>query len=1177
MAYLSTPIGDLRPEYDVVVVGSGYGGAIAALRTLERSPSSSVCVLERGPERQAGDFPSTIPSALGQFQVDTRMGRVGRRTALFDMRINKDVSVLVGCGLGGTSLINAGVMIEPLPEVLSAKDWPLALRQPGALRSEFNRVRATLGVHAVPPDVALPKVTQLFEAGSLSDPPSVGRRPAVAVSFVSSVDRKARVQYRRCTLCGDCFTGCNHAAKNTVDRNYLARARNLEAAIFCAIDVRTIEPLGNHWLLHVRLLDRAWQRFGAPELTIRAGAIFLAAGTLGSTEILLRSRDGLSMSRRLGERFSGNGDAIAFGYNSIERVDGIGYGRVVPDDAAVGPTIAGMLDERRQASGAMIQEGAVPGLLGPLLRVAAPIIARVTRVPGDRTFDLSLRHLGRELHSLVRGVHHGALARTQTFLCMSREDGSGTMGLVRNRLRVAWDNAGEQAPFHRMSARLAAITRARGGRYVINPFWSRMFGRRLVTVHPLGGCAMANDASKGVVNSFGRVFKGEVGATLHPHLYVCDGSIVPTSLGANPALTISALAERIAGAAKALPAKVKVPKPRRIDPALPGIRYAERLRGWLELNGRATRIELVLHISAENVEALLTTPAHEAKVVGVARTPQLETTRWTVTRGTLSVMIDDPRQVDTTLLVYQLRLTARDGRAFWLVGHKTLNLATTRRGTWRAITQLPFAASGHRRLEPIRPDGWRLKRLCNGIESRAGSGIDGERARRRVVRGRGEVRSSVLDAMRLGASLEIVYERSLIRRLKYRLRYLYFFADGVFQARAWLFRRAVRAQPFNRPKLTPPEDITAMPVIDKHVEGPRFLLTRYRKGNKTLKPVIVAPGFGMSADCFLAGTPSLVQFLCDRTSRTHHTEDDDEYEVWLLDYRGSDHLPVSLTQFTLDDLVEDFGRAVAVVRDRADGQKVRIIGHCVASLVTTLMLLKDRAAGEHVQSAILSQTHVFQDHPLINRIKAWTRLSKLLRIAGFRPVLTSDHDVRSGRGSRLLDLLLRLYPTVEHCSSPVCRRTLLMYGEVIRHRQIDRHTHDLLYDLFDRSNLTMLEHMSLLVRRGHAVDRHGREVYLTKANGRNLRMPLTIIQGRLNRLFRPIAADRTHRWMLEYGHQRNRTDNDRLFQIQYFEHYAHLDHFLGARASDEVYPELVKALKRMDDSATTVAPHAAAS
>jgi cholesterol oxidase len=1144
MAYLSAPIGDLRPVYDIVVVGSGYGGAIAALRMLEKSPASSVCVLERGLERQAGEFPTTIRSALGQMQIDTRMGRAGRRTALFDMRINKDVSVLVGCGLGGTSLINAGVMLEPLPEVFADDRWPVALQSAGALRLEYDRAFKALKADKVPLDVAMPKVFQLFEAGRLSDPQSRGSRPPVAVSFVSGVD-DMDVRSRRCALCGDCFAGCNHAAKNTIDRNYLARARRLGAAIFCGIDVRSIEPLKQdsdpadaNWLLNVRLLDRAWQRFGAPELTLRAGAVFLAAGTLGSTEILLRSnqRRALSLSPRLGQRFSGNGDAIAFSYNSLERVEGIGYGRVVPDDAAVGPTIGGMLDERQADSKAMIQEGAVPGLLGPLLRVAAPVIARVTRVPARR--GLSLVHLGRELHSLVRGVRHGALARTQTFLCMCRDDGNGVMGLVRNRLRVVWDDAGKQAPFRRLSRRLAELTRLRDGSFVINPFWSRLFGRRLITVHPLGGCAMGDDASTGVVDSHGRVYDPAGNDGIHHGLYVCDGSIVPAALGVNPALTISALAERVAANAPAPLPAFAAPKPRAIDPTVPGIRYAERLRGWLTLDGKATALEMVLHISAEDVETLLTNKEHQAQVVGVAVTPALPVPHWTISGGTLNVLIEDPSQVDTTLLVYRLQLTAPDGKAFRLRGHKTLNLATTRRSTWRAISRLQVQAFND-----------------------AGQEI-----------GHGELGSTLLDAIRLGASVEIVYERSFVRRLRYRLRYLYFFANGVFQARAWLFRRAVRAQPFRRPKLVLPDTITvAGPVFDSNAGGPRYMLTCYRKGTDTLKPVIVAPGFGMPADCFFAGQPKLdepssgkqlpekpsfVEFLCESG-----------YEVWLLDYRGSDHLPSSLTQFTLDDLVGDFRDAVADVYRRAGNQQVRIIGHCVASLVIQLMLLAEPAAAKYVKSAIVSQTHIFQDHPLINRIKAWIRLTKLLRILGFRPVMTSDHDVRSGRGSRLLDKFLRLYPTIEHCSSPVCRRTLLMYGEVIHHPHFTRHMHDLLYDLFDRSNLTLLDHMALLVRRGHAVDRHGNEIYLTRENGKRLRMPITIVQGRRNRLFRPIAAQRAYEWMLEHGPLGSPEENKRLFEIEYFDDYAHLDHFLGKDAARDVYPRLVDALKKMEKRA----------
>ena len=132
---------------------------------------------------------------------------------------------------------------------------------------------------------------------------------------------------------------------------------------------------------------------------------------------------------------------------------------------------------------------------------------------------------------------------------------------------------------------------------------------------------------------------------------------------------------------------------------MPGIRYAERLHGSLTLDGKDTQLEIVLHISAEDVEKLLTDPEHQAQVVGVATTPGFPIPRWMISSGTLNVLKDDPTQVDTTLLFYQLQLTAPGGETFRLRGEKTLNLANTRKGTWRAITQLPLRAYGCRRQE----------------------------------------------------------------------------------------------------------------------------------------------------------------------------------------------------------------------------------------------------------------------------------------------------------------------------------------------------------------------------------------------------------------------------------------------------------------------------------------------
>src|SRR4029079_16288071 len=182
--------------------------------------------------------------------------------------------------------------------------------------------------------------------------------------------------------------------KNTVAANYLAGAANAGAAIFCGVETRAIEKgPDNTWLVHVRLTDKARRPFGNPEIVIRARMVFLSAGTLGSTEILLRSRAryGLSVSDALGRKFSGNGDIIAFGYNTPARANGFGYGRVVSPKAPVGPTIAAKLDERTTpgATGAMIQEGTIPGALRFPLRFGAPVMARVTNLVADGSFDLA--------------------------------------------------------------------------------------------------------------------------------------------------------------------------------------------------------------------------------------------------------------------------------------------------------------------------------------------------------------------------------------------------------------------------------------------------------------------------------------------------------------------------------------------------------------------------------------------------------------------------------------------------------------------------------------------------------------------------------------------------------------------------------------------------------------------
>ena len=160
MTYIATPIDRMSEEYDVVVVGSGYGGAISASR-LARA-GLKVCLLERGDERQPGDFPESSLEGMREIQMDWPNRRMGAPNALFDFRINPDITVLVGCGLGGTSLINANVAIMPDERVWLDPKWPDGIRADFETRlaAGYERAREMLRPVSFPEHLAPPTKLQ---------------------------------------------------------------------------------------------------------------------------------------------------------------------------------------------------------------------------------------------------------------------------------------------------------------------------------------------------------------------------------------------------------------------------------------------------------------------------------------------------------------------------------------------------------------------------------------------------------------------------------------------------------------------------------------------------------------------------------------------------------------------------------------------------------------------------------------------------------------------------------------------------------------------------------------------------------------------------------------------------------------------------------------------------------
>lgn len=698
MARLASPVHEMKNHYTVVIVGSGYGASIAASR-LART-GQQVCVLERGKEFQPGEYPDTEITAVEQMQAATPDGHIGAMDGLYEFNINEDINVFKGCGLGGTSLVNANVALRAEPRVFEDARWPKALKDDYAtlLEAGYQRAEEMLKPNPYPSDgfPRLPKLDAL-ELSAKSLGVKFYRAP-INVNFTVNGPNHVGVNQQPCANCGDCVTGCNHAAKNTLIMNYLPDAKNHGAEIYTQVDVRSVAPSGDGWLIYYNLLGAGREKFDAPEMTLSADIVILGAGTLGSTEILLRSKArGVALSAQVGERFTGNGDVLGFAYDTNQVINGVGWGHHRAGEIPpVGPCITGYIDLRNQPlldGGMVIEEGSPPGPISASLPAGlafaaglhGPASARVAPAPPDplkEDFD--------KLAGWVEGPYRGAINKTQTYLVMTHDDGAGRMALENDALRIHWPGVGDQPIFDKVNQTLINASKPLGGQYVVDPLWSSLLKNSLMSVHPLGGCVLAEDATGGVVNHKGQVFDSAEGAGVYENLYVIDGSVVPVPLGVNPLLTISALAERaVALAARdrgwkfdySLPSKPAVPAASQKI----GMEFTETMSGYFSKQvkddyqrgmdqGKTENspFTFTLTIVSEDLEDMINNPQHQAGMTGSVVAPALSPKPLMVDAGQFNLFVVDAAQPATRRMWYRMQLNAESGRVYYFEGFKVI-------------------------------------------------------------------------------------------------------------------------------------------------------------------------------------------------------------------------------------------------------------------------------------------------------------------------------------------------------------------------------------------------------------------------------------------------------------------------------------------------------------------------
>ncbi|MEU8549945.1 GMC family oxidoreductase [Streptomyces roseoverticillatus] len=533
-------------DYDVIVVGSGFGGAVSALRLTEKG--YRVGVLEAGRRFTRENLPRNSWD-LRNYLWAPALGLYGIQR----IHLLGNVMVLAGAGVGGGSLNYANTLYVPPKAFFQDRQWAGITDWEEELRPHYDQASRMLGVRlnptTTPSDVHLKAAAERLGVGETFRKAPVGvffgdgedaagtHRAAPGEESADPYFGGAGPARRACTECGECMTGCRHGAKNTLNENYLYLAEQAGAVVHPMTTVVAVSEHreGGYRVVTVPTDKRRGSRAARPRV-LRAERVVIAAGTYGTQTLLHTMKDKGLLPRipaGLGRLTRTNSEALV-GAQADDRRYGKAHGGARPDfTQGVAITSSAHLDDHTHIE--PVRYGKGSNAMGLLSVLQVPV---GTRSPRAVAFAARcLRHPGQLLRSLS---NRRWSERTIIGLVMQSLDNSLTTHRRRRGpgkgLLTAEQGHGTPNPKQIPAAAMAADILAEE----INGFPGSNVGELMgtpLTAHFLGGCPIGADASQGVIDPYHRLYG-------HPGISVVDGAAVSANLGVNPSLTITAQAER---------------------------------------------------------------------------------------------------------------------------------------------------------------------------------------------------------------------------------------------------------------------------------------------------------------------------------------------------------------------------------------------------------------------------------------------------------------------------------------------------------------------------------------------------------------------------------------------------------------------------------------------------------
>jgi cholesterol oxidase len=527
--------------FDVVVIGSGFGGAITACRLAESG--YKVLILERGRRWIAPKYHEPGSSNATPYPRKPEDPWIWSNTCperlngWADFRVYPHMTVVQGAGVGGGSLIYANISAEADPSVF-ANGWPSGIRY-SVIKPYYAAVATMMNVQQIPRNQWNGRTILMEDAANQAGYSQRFQRLELAVRFDPTLnftppnypdpyETKVKlnaegIEQGYCTHSGECDIGCPVEAKNTLALNYLPRAEKHGALVQPLCLATRIAPAPDGFAVS---FDRLQNGRRIPDM-VAGRIVIVAAGAMGSTELLLKCRDHYktlpAISAAIGQRWSSNGDFLtpAFYPNRI----------ISPSK---GPTISSAIDFRdrsQKQQSFWIQDGGLPYLLGNYLG------SKVDRPFKEARAKAIIALLQK---SLLQSMD--PFQRVMPWFAQGVDAGNGRLRLRKPwyffgepRLHLYWDAKESRPLFDEIAAMHRSLSKKTHG----DPLSLWPLDTDLITPHPLGGCIMSDEPKYGVVDHKGEVFG-------YRNLFVADAAIIPTPLGVNPSRTIGALAERIA-------------------------------------------------------------------------------------------------------------------------------------------------------------------------------------------------------------------------------------------------------------------------------------------------------------------------------------------------------------------------------------------------------------------------------------------------------------------------------------------------------------------------------------------------------------------------------------------------------------------------------------------------------